>query len=804
MPLTKELFNKILKERILILDGAMGTLLQERGLKSGQSPEELNLTKEGQEIIKSVHLDYLQAGSDIILTNTFGATARKLSDYGLENKIKEINYNAVKIARKCAKKFNAFVGGSIGAIGTYLKPIGPLSFEDAYNIFSQQIRILSKAGVDLIFIETISDISELKSALLAAKDNFKGPIISMVTFTEDKITVSGTSPLCFLSVAESMGTDGVGINCSVGPKDLYAVVKEIIKFAKKIIVVKPNRGLPVLVNRETVFPGTLSEFLSYGVKFANLGVNLIGGCCGTNPEFIRELTKRLKNKKPKQRKKISATLISSRTNCVIVKDKSPLVVVGERINPTGKKDFQEELRKGVFKRIRKEATLQVKEGAKILDINVGIAGGDEVYLLKNAVSIVQSAVNVPIMIDSTNREAIETALKLCEGKPILNSTTAEDKKLNELLPLIKRYGGCLVGLTLSEKGIPENAKGRIKLAEKIIKKATELGICDDDIIIDNLTLSLSAQQNQAIETLKAIKICREKLKVKTILGVSNVSFGLPQRHIINSAFLNVAREYGLNFAILNPRWKFNIRSKDALNVINRKDKGCKIYIKKYGKVKQKEVKRKKEKLSPEGKLYNCILEGDKDYVLDCLNKVLEKGYKPMDINNKILLKAMEEVGEKFEKKEFFLPDVILSSETMQFAFDKLKGMISKKETKKIAKIILATVYGDIHDIGKNIVKIVMENYGFEVIDLGKNVETKKIINVAKKENVELIGLSALMTTTMPVMEDVINLKNKEKIKAKILVGGAAVTKKFANSIGADAYCSNAMDGVKKGKELIFG
>ncbi|MCB4792227.1 MAG: homocysteine S-methyltransferase family protein [Elusimicrobia bacterium] len=800
--MNKNDFKELVKERCLILDGAMGTELQKRGSLDGVgAPEELNLKY--PERIAEIQKDYLEAGSDIIFANTFGANRHKLADYNLTDKLFEINQAGINNSKKLAKKYNAFVAGDIGPIGSYLEPLGATTFDSAYEIFAEQVKAINTAGPDLMFIETMAEIREVKAALLAVKDNFNGPVVVQMTFNTDGSTVTGTDILSFLSVAEAMGADAVGLNCSVGPKDLLKLAHTLTKYSKLPISFKPNAGMPKLINRQTVFPGTCNDFLKASLEAYKLGVNLFGGCCGTTPEFIKALASKLKGKEPKKRNPKDSFLVSSRVKALDLYKKPSLFIIGERINPTNRKKFQEELSNDNFTTIRKEAQEQVKSGADILDINMGVPGLDEVNLMKKAVSEIQEVVSVPLCLDSSNISALEAGLKECAGKPIINSINGDDENLKRILPLAKRYGAALVGLCTDKRGIPETAKQRLSIANKIRAYAKKYGFSQNEIIFDFLTLSVSATTKQSLETLNAIKKANKLWpKNKTVLGVSNISFGMPNRQVINSTFLKLAKASGLNMGILNPNENWRINDSSAKNLLLAKDSGTERYIKKHGSFKKAIEAVQTLDMPSDKKLYTAILEGNREEITGILQEVIDKGFSPLHIANLIILKALNDVGEKFNNKEYFLPQVIRCAEAAQLAFSKVKPMLIKDTSFVTNKIVLATVKGDVHDIGKNIVSVVFESHGWEVVDLGKNVEAKAIVETAKKLNSHLIGLSALMTTTMLEMENVIKLKNTLQLNSKVIIGGAPVTKKFAQDIGADAYAKDAVEAVEVAKNLL--
>ena len=763
----KEELIKQLEKRIFILDGAMGTELQKKGFAKG-CPDELNITK--PELIKAVHKSYADAGSDIIITNTFGANRLKLSHYSLGNKVKEINEAGVKIAREACP--NCLIAGDIGPLGIDIEPLGELGFDEAYEIFKEQV--LALKGTDLLIIETISDIKTLKAALIAAKENFNKAVIASGTF-DGLRTSTGTDVRTFTAIADSLGADVIGANCSSGAEGLYKVAEIIVKNTNKPIVIQPNAGLPRLEEGKTVFNEKPEKLGKYAKKYAELGVNIIGGCCGTTPEHIKEIAK-LKNLKPLKRGIEEKTSLCSRTKTVAIGDKT--LIVGERINPTNKKDLQEEIKKGKTSIIRKLALEQVKEGASLLDINVGVAGVDEASILKKAVDAVQNIVDAPLVIDTSDTVALETALKQSDGKPLINSVNGSKKSLKQVLPLAKKYGAAIIALALDEKGIPNTKDERIKTARRIISEAERIGIKKQDIVVDCLTLTIATNpENEKIilDSVKEIK----KLGYKAVLGISNISHGMPDRAIINNNFLDKAKTIGLDLAIFNPS---QIGIKGEL----------------------KEIKAEKidySKLPIEEQLYNAVLYGDRDNIREIIEEALTKSrLKALEING-ILVKALDEVGRRFDCREYFLPNVLLSAGAMKNAFERLKKELRKEGGKEKGRILFATVENDVHDIGKNIVIALLESHNYEVIDLGRSVPAKKIADEAIKNKPDVICLSALMTTTVREMENVIKELRLKGIKIPVLVGGAVVTEDYAKSIKA-GYGKDALEAVKKVNELI--
>jgi len=797
--MNKEQFKNLLSKQVLILDGAMGTQLQKLGyLSNAIAPEELNI--KFPERIAELHRSYLEAGSNAIITNTFGANEKKLSDYNLQNKLEEINIAGVQIARKEAEKFNALVFADMGPVGSYLEPLGPLTFDQTYAIFARQAKALAKAEPDAIIIETMTETRELKAALLAAKDNFNGPVIVQMTFTTEGTTVTGTDTTVFVALMEAMGADAIGMNCSVGPVQMAVLAQKILSITKLPLSFKPNAGMPKLINRQTVFPGTTDEFVSACVNAYENGAAMLGGCCGTTPEFINALARTLKGKKPVVRSVPENFFLASRTKAINLKENS-FAIIGERINPTNRKQFQEELSAGNFTTLRKEARNQENAGAQLLDINMGIPGADEKVLMHKAVREIQETVQVPLCLDSSSVDALEAGLKMCAGKPLINSINGETKKAEKIFALAKRYGAAIIALASNEKGLPCDKTERLSIAYSIIAQAEKSGFKTSEIVFDFLMLSASAAPEQVKQTLTTIMDFKKTHpENKTVLGLSNVSFGLPNRQAINSTCLSLAKEAGLTMAILNPHENWSVFDDEAKALLLGQDAGAKKYIAKHGSFKRAPVQ-ENIKLSPEAALYGAIIDGSKETAAALAKTAIDSGLSPLEVANEIVLKALNEVGDKFETKEFFLPQVIMSAEAAQMAFGYIKPLLKKEKGFGFGKIILATVYGDVHDIGKNIVGAVLESHGWQVIDLGKNVSCENIISAAKKEKPAVVGLSSLMTTTMLEMEKIIKERNSLGLAFKIMIGGAPVTKKFAIEIGADGFAKDAVEAAKVAKGL---
>lgn len=786
--------REYIKNNILILDGAMGTMIQKKGIKPGQLPEVMNITDE--DIILSIHKAYIDAGAKVITTNTFGANEIKLDHSGYEPE--EIITKAIDIAKRASKGKDTFIALDIGPIGQLLEPMGTLTFERAYEIFKRQVDIGTENGVDIILIETMTDLYEAKAAVLAAKENSNIPVFCTMTFEEDKRTFTGCTPLAMTTVLQGLGVDALGINCSLGPEAILPMIKEVIKYSKVPVMVQPNGGLPKVIDNIASFPLTPEEFAQYGIKFIEAGVNIVGGCCGTNDDHIKSLYNKLKDKKPVKVNIEKKSIVSTATNTIII-DK--IKIIGERINPTGKKLFKEALIKNNIDYVLKEAILQVEAGANILDVNVGLPDIDEKKMMTKVVKEIQSILDVPLQIDSNKAHVIEGALRVYNGKAIVNSVNGDNKVLDEILPMVKKYGAAVIGLTLDEKGIPKTAEERLTIAEKILKRAEEHGIEKEDVYIDCLTLTAAAQQKDVMETLRAVTLVREKLKVNTVLGVSNVSFGLPNRTLLNKTFLGASLMAGLTLPIINPLDDDTMDIIRAYRVLSGEDLDSKKYLSYYGVEKNENhkqiIKTRKETLF---KIIINGLKGEaKEVTLDLL-----KEKKPLNIVNEDIIPALDYVGESYEKGEKFLPQLIQSAETVKVAFELIKETLKKDDEVAISRgtIVLATVKGDIHDIGKNIVKILLENYGFDIIDLGKDVPIDRIVDAVKRNNIALVGLSALMTTTVKNMEETIGELRRECPCCKIMVGGAVLNREYAMNIGADYYGKDAKESVNIAKEIF--
>ncbi|MDE6253908.1 MAG: homocysteine S-methyltransferase family protein [Lachnospiraceae bacterium] len=787
-------FNQLLanKEHI-ILDGGMGTMLQNSGLEIGGVPELLNITN--PELLISIHKKYIDAGADVIYTNTFGANSYKMKDTGYS--VEELISSAIENARKASEGTETLVALDVGPIGQLLEPTGTLSFEKAYDIF-KQIVIAGKSA-DVIVFETMTDLLEIKAAVLAAKENTNLPIMCTMTFEKNMRTFTGCGVSNMALTLEGLGVTAIGVNCSLGPDELLPVVKEMAQWTTLPLIVKPNAGLPdPLTNEYNILP---EEFSGYMCDMADIGVKIFGGCCGTTPDYISVLCEKLDGRKYVHRNVTVPTAVCSASETVLINQPR---IIGERINPTGKKKFKEALINHDIDYILNQAIEQTHAGAEILDVNVGLPEIDEKSMMVDAVKAIQGITDAPLQLDSTIPEVLEAALRIYCGKPIVNSVNGEDESLDTILPLVKKYGAAVVGLTLDKDGIPKSADKRFDLAVKILNKAMEYGIPKENVFIDCLTLTASAEQDGVIETLNAVKRVKDELGLKTVLGVSNISFGLPNRERINHTFLALALENGLDLPIINPNISAMSGTVRAYRLLKSIDKNSKEYIEAYN----NEQGNKENSASANQDNKNISLE----YAIENglkndgarITKELLESKEPMEIVNKSLIPALDKAGDQFEKGTIFLPQLILSAEVAQAAFGVIKDYISSKSDESVSKgiIVIATVKGDIHDIGKNIVKVLLENYGYTVIDLGKDVDYQTVVDAVKKYDAKLVGLSALMTTTLVSMEKTIELIHKNNLDCKIMVGGAVLTPEYAIQIGADYYSKDAKESVDIAKEIF--
>ncbi len=787
----------------LIFDGAMGTMLQKKGLPAGMIPEEVNFLH--PEWLIDIHQEYLAAGAHVITTNTFGANSHKLAT--LSHTVSETVSAALDIAVKARGDRNdVFIAQDLGPIGQLMLPSGTLTFDEAYELYKEQV-LAGNDRADFFLLETSSDLYELKAAVLAVTENSKLPVICTMTFEKNMRTFNGTSVESLALMADSLDLLAVGVNCSYGPTELLPIMERLCECSRLPLMIQPNAGLPD--------PKTGAYSLSpedYGqsmVKFAQLGIQILGGCCGTNPDYIADMVARLKDE-PIVTRQLPERISAVCTPAEVVYINQPRII-GERINPTGKKRFKEALLAHDIDYILHQAIEQTRAGAEILDVNVGLPDIDETEMMHDAIIALQSITNAPLQIDSTNVEVLQKALRIYNGKAIVNSVNGEEASLANILPLVKKYGAAVVGLTLDEKGIPAKAEERFAIAERIVRRATEIGIPKEDIIIDCLTLTASAEQKGVVETLKAIEMVKNRLGVKTVLGVSNISFGLPNRGLVNHTFLATALERGLDLAIINPNVAEMTGVIRAFRLLRGYDENSAEFIKAYANMPKTTTVIVSEAPSPgapaasgpSGDLPQLVRDGLKKEAEKKTAELLETT-EPLSIINDILIPTLDAIGKDFETGAIFLPQLIISAEAAGVCFDLLKAYMKKhsQSTAEKGKIIVATVKGDIHDIGKNIVKVLLENYGYTVIDLGRDVPPEKIVATAIEQQVPLVGLSALMTTTLSSMEKTIAMLHENNVPCKIMVGGAVLTPDYALKIGADYYAKDASESCRIAKEVI--
>ncbi|MDD5729598.1 MAG: homocysteine S-methyltransferase family protein [Candidatus Omnitrophica bacterium] len=780
--------NSLIRQRAVVLDGAIGTELQKKGLASGDCPELWCL--KNPEIIKGIHSEYRKAGADIVYTCTFGANPYKLGQFGIKE-VRKVNRELANLAKNAVDK-KAFVAGDIGPTGHFVWPFGAIGFEEAVSAYKEQARGLLEGGVDLFVIETMMDIQEARAALIAVKELCDKFVIVTMTFEKTGRTLNGTDPVSALITLQSLGADAVGCNCSTGPEDMSRFISLMKPYSKVPLVAKPNAGMPKLVADRASYDMNAKKFASFGKGLVSSGANFLGGCCGTTPAHILELKKAVKDKKPVANLLKPVSALSSARKTVLIEDNKPLLMIGERINPTGKKDLQNELLGGKFSLVRKMAKDQESEGASVLDLNVGAHGIDEGKTIKEAIGLLATITDLPLCIDSSNLKAIEGALRVYPGRALINSISAEKNSLKKLLPLAAKYGAMFILLPVTEKGVAKTAGERKAVVEGVFKKAAAFGFTKADMLVDCLALSVSSQPDAAIEALKTIDWCAGEFKSKTVLGLSNISFGLPQRKWVNAAFLAMANARGLTAAILNPG------SPELQSVLSASD--FLTGKRRDGLIKAPSLEIQGQILHP---LMKAVVEGNKEEIVVFVKDALKSGYTALKIINEIMIPAITKTGELFEKKEFYLPQLIASAEASKKAFAYLEPHLKKdnQSAPKKGVIILSTVKGDIHDIGKNIVSLMLKNHGFQVIDLGKDVSAKRIILAARLHNADIVGLSALMTTTMVNMKEVVKLARKEGLSCKFIVGGAVLTESFARSLGAE-YGKDGVEAVRVATRLI--
>lgn len=821
-----DIFKKAYSDFVFI-DGGCGSILQAQGLQPGELPETWNIIH--PEIIQKMHRDYLLAGANILTSNTFGANINKFQPGDIKFSLDAVIGAAIKNAREAIRQVESdpftpeavrnqphFVALDIGPLGKLLKPLGDLDFEDAVKIFSYTVKIGAKHGADLVLIETMNDLHEAKAALLAAKENCDLPVLITTAYDESEKLLTGADPMTVVATMEGLGADAVGVNCSLGPDQMFGIVEQLARYASVPVVVSPNAGLPRSEGGKTVYDVAPADFAASMEKIADLGATMLGGCCGTTPAHIKAMSDAVRTHKAHQVTPKNDTIITSYTHSVIF-DKKP-VLIGERINPTGKKKFKEALRNRDMDYILGEALTQKEKKADVLDVNVGLPEIDEPQMMIDVVKELQAVIDLPLQIDTTNPVAMEKALRIYNGKPMINSVNGKEEIMKEIFPLAKKYGGLIVALTIDESGIPETAEGRVEIARKIYARAAEYGIKPKDIIIDPLAMSISSDPQSAITTLDALRLIKEELNGKTSLGVSNISFGLPNRDFINASFFTMAMHNGLNAGIMNPSSLEMMKAYYTYCALLAVDQNCANYIDfatnlpatvaAAASAVPSAASAVSPATQPEGtsntsELIEAIKRGLKDRAAALTADYL-KTKDALEIIDGELIPALDIVGKGFEKKTVFLPQLLMAAEAASAAFGVIKQTLAAAggDQQKKGKIVLATVKGDIHDIGKNIVKVLLENYAYDVIDLGKDVDPQLIVDIVQRENIRLVGLSALMTTTVPAMEETIKLLRQAGSPAKVVVGGAVMTQNYADMIGADKYCHDAMETVRYAEEIF--
>ena len=790
------------RRRFVFLDGGMGTQLQQRGLQPGQKPELAAL--EMPEILTAIHADYAAAGADLLLANTFGANARKLAGTGYS--VAQVVEASLACARRGAASTGALVGLDIGPLGELLAPAGTLPFTDAYAAFAEIVEAGVAAGADFVFLETMTDLYELKAAILAAKEHSHLPVFVSMSFESRGRTFTGCTVESYGVTAAGLGADAIGINCSLGPA-------EILPFAQRLcrtvpagipVFVKPNAGLP---NPDGSYNLDAAEFAREMQAYATIGVSMVGGCCGTTPEYIARLRAVFGALAPAQKVPVRRSCLCTPVRFVEV---DGITVVGERINPTGKKRLQQALREGDSAYPCTQAVAQAEAGAQVLDVNAGLPGIDEAATLERLVTDLQGVTDLPLELDSSNPEALSRALRVYNGKPIVNSVNGEQKTLDTILPLCKKYGAAVVGLTMDEQGIPTSAEGRFAIAQKIVAAATAAGIPKEDIYIDCLTLTASAQQEGAVQTLEALRRCKQELGVRTILGVSNISFGLPCRGYLNTTFLTMAMAAGLDLAIMNPNTPEMMAAVRAYRVLTAQDPQSRDYVAVYAdvQIQTQQVSKTAVAESPSAAagdaLFEAVRRGLKAEAHEAARQALSTR-EPLDVVNASLIPALDVVGDGFEKGTIFLPQLLQAATAAQAAFEVVKEKIAAQgqpQTAGKGKIVVATVKGDVHDIGKNIVRVILENYGYDVLDLGRDVPPERVVEAVRTTGARLVGLSALMTTTVPNMKATIDALHQAKLPCQVWVGGAVLTPGFAKEIGADFYCKDAKASADLAKQIL--
>lgn len=802
--MTKEAFRELVQKKAVILDGATGTNLQKAGMPVGVCPEQWILEHEA--VMEKLQRDYVAAGTNILYAPTFTANRVKLEEYGLEDNLVDMNRRLVALSKRAADG-KALVAGDLTMTGKQLFPMGDMDFEELVEIYKEQARVIYEAGADLFVVETMMSLQETRAAVIAIKETCDLPIMVSMTFNEDGRTLYGTDPKTAVIVMQSLGVDAVGLNCSTGPEEMIAPVKEMVAYANIPVLAKPNAGLPELVDEVTVYNTTPEEFATVGKKLVEAGACIVGGCCGTTPEHIKALAEAVKDVPLKEISKKHRRVVTSERKTVEMDLDGQFLVVGERINPTGKKKLQAELKEGSLDLVRSMAREQEENGAAILDVNMGMNGIDEKQMMLDVIYEVSATVDCPLCIDSSHVDIIEAALRIYPGRALINSISLEKEKFEKLLPIARKYGAMFILLPLSDEGLPKSLEEKKNIINIILEKALALGFAKEDIVVDGLVATVGANPKAALECFDTISYCKDELELATICGLSNISFGLPDRQFVNTAFLTMAISKGLTMAIANPSQDLLMNAAFATDMLLHKEESDIRYITRMNlrdeKITKEDAAGKKEAKSSKNPVFEAVLQGNKGGILKEVKKALQDGKAPDAIIGEDLIPAINEVGVLFDKQIYFLPQLIASANTMKTAIEYLEPMIVKEDgAEEMATIVMATVEGDIHDIGKNLVVLMLKNYGYRVLDLGKDVAASIIVDTALKEQAKVIGLSALMTTTMMRMKDVVELAKEKNYTGKIIIGGAAITPSFADEIGADGYSKDAADCVKLVERLL--
>lgn len=804
--MTKKEFKELVNNKIIYLDGAMGSNLIKKGMPKGVCPETWIL--ENRQIVVDLQNEYVDAGSKILYSPTFTANSSKLKEYGLQDNLYKINHDLVAITKEAAGD-RAYVAGDITMTGILLKPMGPMEFEELILIYKEQVDALLKAGVDLFVVETMMSLQETRAAVIAIKETCDFPIMATLTFESDGRTLYGTDATTAAVVLSSLSVDAIGTNCSTGPDKMIPIIEAMAKVTDIPIIAKPNAGIPFMnQNGETEYNNTPKHFADEMENLIHAGASLIGGCCGTTPEYIKECCH--KNFKYTKVERVDRYFLSSERKTLSFSLDDSFIIIGERINPTGKKLLQEELRNGSFDKVLQFAEEQEKNGAKILDVNLGMSGIDEKTMMIRAIDELSSQTSLPLCIDTSHVDVMEEALRRYPGRALINSISLEKDKFEKLIPIAKKYGAAFILLPLSDKGLPENIEEKIDIINKIANRAFTLGFSKKDIVVDGLVTTVGANKTAGLETLETIQYCKQN-GYATTCGLSNISFGLPDRSYINASFLTMAIQSGLTMAIANPSQNLLVSTALACDLLRNKENADILYIEKMNSMKEYEnngsdtaVKNETGNISIREQLKETILKGKRGQAIELTQKALEDSLEASDILNNILINAINEVGDLFEKGKYFLPQLIASAETMKLSIEVLEPLLkSNQDKKEMPVVVIATVAGDIHDIGKNLVSLMLSNYGFRVIDLGKDVKKEMIIETAIKENAKIIALSALMTTTMREMDEVVKYAKAKQVKAKIIIGGAVITQDYADEIGADGYSKDAAEAVKCASKLLL-